>query len=81
MQRPAGHQVGYGEPSQFSRDYKRLFGEPPMRDVEWLKARSSAVDRSESVRSSRDRWHIRRGAVLFDPTFDRDEPRSAGMPS
>lgn len=29
----AGHSVGYGSPSQFSRDYRRLFGAPPMRDA------------------------------------------------
>jgi AraC-like DNA-binding protein len=26
-------QVGYESPSQFSREYRRLFGHPPMRDV------------------------------------------------
>jgi AraC-like DNA-binding protein len=26
--------VGYESPSQFSREYRRLFGQPPMRDVE-----------------------------------------------
>jgi AraC-like DNA-binding protein len=30
----AGHRVGYESPSQFSREYSRLFGAPPMRDVE-----------------------------------------------
>jgi len=29
----AGHQVGYESPSQFSREYSRLFGAPPARDV------------------------------------------------
>lgn len=29
----AGHRVGYGDPSHFTRDYKRLFGAPPARDV------------------------------------------------
>ncbi len=32
----AGYRVGYDDPSHFSREYKRLFGEPPMRDVERL---------------------------------------------
>lgn len=29
----AGYRVGYVNPSHFTREYKRLFGEPPMRDV------------------------------------------------
>jgi AraC-like DNA-binding protein len=28
---------GYGNASHFTREYKRLFGEPPMRDVELLR--------------------------------------------
>jgi AraC-like DNA-binding protein len=34
----AGHRVGYESPSQFSREYRRLFGNPPGRD-----AKSSGV--------------------------------------
>jgi AraC-like DNA-binding protein len=33
----AGFRVGYEDQSYFSRDYKRHFGEPPMRDVERLR--------------------------------------------
>lgn len=29
----AGYQVGYDDPAHFSREYKRMFGAPPMRDV------------------------------------------------
>jgi AraC-like DNA-binding protein len=29
----AGYRVGYDDASHFNREYKRLFGEPPMRDV------------------------------------------------
>ena len=34
----AGHQVGYESPSQFSREYSRLFGAPPLRDANRLKS-------------------------------------------
>ncbi|MEP0547580.1 MAG: AraC family transcriptional regulator [Rhodothermales bacterium] len=40
----AGYRVGYNDPSHFSRDYKRLFGDPPIQDVEQLrKATTGAV--------------------------------------
>ena len=29
--------VGYESPSQFSREYRRLFGQPPIRDVDRLR--------------------------------------------
>jgi AraC-like DNA-binding protein len=33
----AGHRVGYESPSQFSREYSRLFGAPPARDLKRLR--------------------------------------------
>lgn len=33
----AGYRVGYDDPSHFSRDYKKQFGESPKRDVEKLR--------------------------------------------
>ncbi|BBK40101.1 transcriptional regulator [Allostella vacuolata] len=33
----AGHEVGYESPSQFSREYSRLFGSPPVRDIARLR--------------------------------------------
>lgn len=33
----AGHAVGYESPSQFNREYRRLFGAPPLRDVARLR--------------------------------------------
>ena len=33
----AGYRVGYDDASHFSREYRRHFGEPPMRDVERLR--------------------------------------------
>ncbi len=33
----AGYRAGYSDASHFTREYKRLFGAPPMRDVEGLR--------------------------------------------
>jgi AraC-like DNA-binding protein len=44
----AGYRVGYDDASHFSREYKRHFGEPPMRDVEALRG---AAARREPVRA------------------------------
>jgi AraC-like DNA-binding protein len=30
--------VGYGSASQFSREYRRFFGAPPMQDIERLRS-------------------------------------------
>jgi AraC-like DNA-binding protein len=40
----AGHRVGYESPSQFSRDYSRLFGAPPLRDIARLRRGGPAED-------------------------------------
>ncbi len=37
----AAYYVGYGDASHFNREYKRLFGLPPMRDVERLREAAS----------------------------------------
>lgn len=34
----AAHRVGYESPSQFSREYRRLFGAPPREDISLLRA-------------------------------------------
>jgi len=39
----AGYRVGYDDASHFSREYRRFFGEPPLRDAERL--RGSAASR------------------------------------
>jgi AraC-like DNA-binding protein len=40
----AGYRVGYEDASHFSRDYKRLFGESPIRNVERLRKSARATD-------------------------------------
>ncbi len=37
------YQVGYESPSQFNREYTRMFGNPPRRDIELLKQQNLAV--------------------------------------
>jgi AraC-like DNA-binding protein len=37
----AGYRVGYDDAAYFNREYKKLFGEPPMRDVERLRGDTS----------------------------------------
>lgn len=39
----AGYRVGYEDASQFSKEYKRLFGDPPLRDVERLRQITQAA--------------------------------------
>jgi AraC-like DNA-binding protein len=39
----AAFNVGYESPSQFSREYGRLFGVPPKRDIEGLRSRADTA--------------------------------------
>ncbi|WP_432698047.1 AraC family transcriptional regulator N-terminal domain-containing protein [Marinobacterium sp. YM272] len=43
----AGFTVGYESPSQFSREYSRLYGTPPKRDIEGLRRLSSEARLAE----------------------------------
>lgn len=56
----AGYRVGYDDPSHFSREYKRLFGGPPMRDVEGL--RGAVAGRPEPAARVRVWANARPGA-------------------
>ncbi|RZM35345.1 MAG: AraC family transcriptional regulator [Sphingomonas sp.] len=40
----AGFAVGYESPSQFTREYRRLFGAPPRRDIERLQASPASTE-------------------------------------
>ena len=46
----AGFEVGYESASQFSREYNRFFGQPPMRDVRALRSPSAPLLESVSSR-------------------------------
>jgi AraC-like DNA-binding protein len=43
----AAFEVGYESPSQFNREYRRFFGQPPMRDVKAQRLTSTAGGSSE----------------------------------
>jgi AraC-like DNA-binding protein len=38
----AGRRVGYDDASYFNREYKSLFGTPPIRDVQRLRSTATA---------------------------------------
>ena len=44
-----GHLVGYDSPTQFSREYRRLFGAPPSQDAAALRAASGPHAIPETV--------------------------------
>jgi AraC-like DNA-binding protein len=52
----AAYEVGYESVSQFSREYSRFFGQPPMRDVRILR---SAAAEDFKVRAAQVRAHSR----------------------
>ena len=47
----AAYEVGYESPSQFSREYRRLFGNPPARDIARLKDSAPGLHRLHEVSS------------------------------
>ena len=47
----AGYRVGYDDVADFSREYKSLFGLPPMRDVERLREAAGSSTLQEAARS------------------------------
>jgi len=48
----AAFEVGYESPSQFNREYSRLFGQPPMRDIRTLRSPGAPPLESISNRQS-----------------------------
>lgn len=46
----AAFEVGYESPSQFSREYARLFGAPPKRDIEGLRRMAGGLGSPEMAR-------------------------------
>jgi AraC-like DNA-binding protein len=45
----AGYRVGYDDAAHFNREYKRLFGTPPMRDVGRLRGQSEQVGAGRDI--------------------------------
>jgi AraC-like DNA-binding protein len=54
----AAFEVGYESASQFNREYSRLFGQPPMRDIRTLRSPGApplkSLDHGQKKRSGRD---------------------------
>jgi AraC-like DNA-binding protein len=50
-----GHRVGYESPSQFSREYSRLFGAPPATDMKRLRGDPAALPRVGTASGSNGR--------------------------
>lgn len=48
----AAFEVGYESPSQFSREYTRLFGAPPKRDVEELRRKADGTGYAQGMAGS-----------------------------
>jgi AraC-like DNA-binding protein len=46
----AAFEVGYESASQFNREYSRLFGQPPMRDIRTLRSPSAPLLESVGFR-------------------------------
>ena len=49
----AAFMVGYESPSQFSREYGRLFGAPPKRDIEGLRLQGTDPNTRQAMASNR----------------------------
>jgi len=47
----AGHRVGYDDASHFNREYKSVFGVPPMRDVERVREAARKSTGYESIKN------------------------------
>ncbi len=60
----AAFEVGYESPSQFSREYARLFGMPPRRDIEGLRRSADRAGNSQSTASARLSAQISPGAKV-----------------
>lgn len=39
----AAYRVGYESPSQFNREYARMFGKPPRQDINFLKMQDAPL--------------------------------------
>jgi len=54
----AALEVGYESPSQFSREYRRLFGLPPLQDIQAVRKRSAAG----ALEKSEDAYAVQHGS-------------------
>jgi AraC-like DNA-binding protein len=69
----AAFEVGYESPSQFNREYRRLFGQPPMRDIKARRLTSAAAVPNGGQRPQRSKETNRaeKGEVRPHRPFER----------
>jgi len=68
----AAFEVGYESASQFNREYRRFFGQPPMRDIKALRIGITATARNEENDLNGERKQIRQRDQSIQP-----QPRDA----
>lgn len=62
----AGFHVGYDSPSQFSRDYSRIFGSPPAKHAKLLRASTKNSGARESRSSLESHADLGCGVIVGD---------------
>ena len=71
------YEVGYASPSQFSREYARLFGQPPRRDAERCATKSPR--RHEPRKNPKLPERKRSWPILNDHDCKRNRPRGRDL--
>jgi len=67
----AGYRVGYGDASHFTREYKRLFDAPPVRDVERLREAAREAPAYEPIGAGNEPARLFASIRLFTLAFRR----------
>ena len=74
----AAFQVGYESPSQFSREYRRMFGAPPLRDITSLRQMAGSAPAYSDTRGSPEQAYKKQQSILASV---HDEEEKGGLTS